>query len=150
MIYDFTGQSFQLRAHDSTTHYVGWSVDLSVTICFFSVFGIFGRLLHYCSCQMLDLACFITAPAHPHATSVAMYPACSPSNPPPGLKSYQRGPESAFSGLIWSQRGLFDHISSAWTSNQPSQGTNQTPLASISPLRPHIWLHRPLIAPVRL
>ena len=25
--------------------------------------------------QMLELACFLTAPAHPHATSVAVYPA---------------------------------------------------------------------------
>ena len=28
-----------------------------------------------CVAQMLDLAFFITAPAHPHATSVAMYTA---------------------------------------------------------------------------
>ena len=46
---------------------VGWSVTLGF-------FGVYGRFLHYRSCLNAWLAYFITAPAHPHATSIAAYP----------------------------------------------------------------------------
>ena len=47
---------------------VGWSL-LAFTLAFLGVFCITAPTL------MLELAFFITAPAHLHATSVAVYPA---------------------------------------------------------------------------
>ena len=43
----------------------------------FAVLHCFGRrhFLHYCSCPIAWVSLFITAPAHLHATLVAMYPA---------------------------------------------------------------------------
>ena len=44
--------------------------------------GVCWRFLHYCSCPIAQIAFFITAPAHPHATSVAVYTALFyPSSP---------------------------------------------------------------------
>ena len=61
---------------DSTTRYAGRSicpsVSQSATLCFC---GRFWRFLHYCSCPNAWEVVFITAPAHPHATLVAVYPA---------------------------------------------------------------------------
>ena len=51
------------------------SVGLSVCLSALTFFGVYGRFLHYCSCQNVLLTFFITAPAHPHATSVAVYTA---------------------------------------------------------------------------
>ena len=51
---------------------VGRFVGRLVSVSFCSIFSVFGRLLHYGSCPS---ACFTTAPAHPHAVSVAVYPA---------------------------------------------------------------------------
>ena len=48
------------------------SVGRSDTICFF---GIYWRFWGYCSCPTAWLVYFITAPANPHATRVAVYPA---------------------------------------------------------------------------
>ena len=59
---------FSCVLRDSMTSYVGQSVTVSF-------FGVFGRLFITAPAQMLKLAFFITAPAHPHATSVAVYPA---------------------------------------------------------------------------
>ena len=59
---------FSCVLRDSMTSYVGQSVTVSF-------FGVFGRLLNTAPAQMLKLAFFITAPAHPHATLVAVYPA---------------------------------------------------------------------------
>ena len=56
---------------DSTPHFVGPSVCPSVTLYFF--LGFCGFWLH-CSCPN-DLVTSIKAPAHPHATGVAVYPA---------------------------------------------------------------------------
>ena len=59
---------FSCVLRDSMTSYVGQSVTVSF-------FGVFGRLLNTAPAQTLKLTFFITAPAHPHATSVAVYPA---------------------------------------------------------------------------
>ena len=48
------------------------SVHRSVTLSFF---GAYRRLSHYCSCQIVWSAIFISAPAHPHATKIAVYTA---------------------------------------------------------------------------
>ena len=47
---------------------IGWSVTLSF-------FGVYGRFWGYCSCPIAWLVNFIIAPAHPHATEVAVYTA---------------------------------------------------------------------------
>ena len=52
---------------------VSWLVDRLVSISFFSVSGVFVRLCITAPTQMLELTCLITAPAHPHATLVAVY-----------------------------------------------------------------------------
>ena len=51
---------------------VSRSVGASVTVCFS---GIYGPSLKYCSCPNVWVSIFITASAHPHMTSVAVYPA---------------------------------------------------------------------------
>ena len=51
---------------------VGPSVGPSIRVSFF---GITGGFCITAPAQMLGLAFFITAPAHPHATSVAVHPA---------------------------------------------------------------------------
>ena len=51
---------------------VGPSVRPSVRISFF---GVTGGFCVTAPAQMLGLTFFITAPAHPHTTSVAVYPA---------------------------------------------------------------------------
>ena len=60
------------------TRYVGWSVGCSVgrlvVISFISVFSILGVFCITAPAQMLE-SYFLTAPAHPHATSVAVYTA---------------------------------------------------------------------------
>ena len=48
---------------------VGLSVRPSVTLCFFGVYW------RFCSCPTTWLVYFNTAPAHPRATRVAVYPA---------------------------------------------------------------------------
>ena len=64
---------------NSMTRYVGRSVRLavrpSVRPSALAFFDIYVRFLHYCSCLIAEIAFFITAPAHPHATSVAVYTA---------------------------------------------------------------------------
>ena len=37
-------------------------------------FGVYGQFLGYCTCLTVWLVNFITAPAHPHTTRVAVYP----------------------------------------------------------------------------
>ena len=49
---------------------LGWSVRVSF-------FGVTGGFCIAAPAQMLGLVLFITAPAHPHATSVAVYTALS-------------------------------------------------------------------------
>ena len=58
------------RAHNpiACSLLVGWSV------CW-SLLAFFGRFVHHCPCLNLWQAYFITSPAHPHATWVAVYPA---------------------------------------------------------------------------
>ena len=44
---------------------VGWSVGRSVAISFVSVFGVFGHLLHYCSCPNAWVSMFHRCPCPP-------------------------------------------------------------------------------------
>ena len=64
------GLYFLSRACQSVGRSVGrWTLAFIVFSLFLSVFCIIAPA------QMLELACFLSAPAHPHATSVAVYPA---------------------------------------------------------------------------
>ena len=54
---------------------VGRSVRPSIHPSALAFFGVYGRFLRYCSCPIAGKAFFITAPALPHATSVAVYTA---------------------------------------------------------------------------
>ena len=47
------------------------SVRLSVPLSFFSAYG---RFWSYCSCPIARLVYFFTAPAHPHATCITVWP----------------------------------------------------------------------------
>ena len=61
---------FSRVLRSSTPCFVGPSIGLSVTLLFLFFCGFWP---HYSSQN--DLVTSITAPAHPHATGVAMYPA---------------------------------------------------------------------------
>ena len=64
---------------DSTLRYVGPSVGWSV--CPFLFFGVFEFFQACCSSPVPQMTFSSTAPAHPHATGVAVYPAlffCKP------------------------------------------------------------------------
>ena len=73
---DPPGEDFDILPHekaaalDRTTCSVGRSVGRSRL----AFFGVYGRFWGYCSCPTAWLVNFITAPAHPHATRVAVYP----------------------------------------------------------------------------
>ena len=58
----------------NTTRYVGRLVSWPL-LAFLAFLAFSGVFCVTAPVQMLELACFITAPAHPHTTSVAVYPA---------------------------------------------------------------------------
>ena len=60
-----------MRLYDPLCPSVGRSVRRSVTLSFF---GVTGGFCITAPAQMLGLLFFITAPAHPHPTSAAVYP----------------------------------------------------------------------------
>ena len=71
---------------DSITRYIGRSVCRSVTTYFFDNYW---RHLNYCSYPNAQVSLFLTAPAHPHATSVAVYLALFHIKLFPNLKTMQ-------------------------------------------------------------
>ena len=81
-----TSTTFSRVLRDSMTCYVGQSVGLSVGRSASAFFSIYGRFLRYCSCPIAQIAFFITAPTHPHATSVAVYTALLFEHPISGKK----------------------------------------------------------------
>ena len=60
---------------------VSWSVGWSVGRLRLAFFGVYRQFWGYCSCPTAWLVNFITAPAHPHATGVAVYTALFSSFP---------------------------------------------------------------------
>ena len=88
---------------------VGQSIGLSIIV---RSFGVYEHFFHDCSCHTLWFSFFITLPAHPHATMVAVYlallVACYATLHPPVCPSVGR---LAF--YFFGVFELFEHTDSA-------------------------------------